>query len=277
MQKTPTERAEARRIELDRRISKAPMVEIVGVIDASGSGGVKYQGDRQWRFVANLCAWRCNGGPVRTQPVRLERFVSEGALAAANRRAQAWKTFRCRARLLDAGLDGGPRALAVRVLPTKGRDTEMEALRKALQVPLYRRVPGIGRVVLDRRSDFWTGRTKWVRSKVLVNLRGDPKNYQKAQLRATGSVIAKAGSWDTRLKRQAAKELLSLKNKSWRRDAEIAVSSKDFQQRLTLECWTMFADGSMEFSFDDGDLFFGHEIVISVDPKGRLGKPELHG
>jgi hypothetical protein len=275
--KTRIERAEARRIEIENRVKKAPVVEISGVIDAGGSGGVKHQGDRQWRFVATLCAWRCNGGPVRTQALRLERWISEKALAAANRRDQAWKPIRCRARLLDEDFDGGPRALAVRMLPTKGRDAELDATRQALQVPVYRRVPGIGRVVLDRRIDFWTGRTKWTSTKILMYLRGDPNEYSEAKLRTIRGVAAKAGTWDARLKRHAVKDLLSLKNKSWRGDAEKTVSSKAFQQRLTLECWTTFADGSMEFSFDDGDLFLGHEIVIPVDTKGRLGKPQLHG
>ena len=275
--KTRTERAEARRIEIENRVKKAPVVEISGVIGAGGSGGVKHQGDRQWRFVAILCAWRCNGGPVRTQPLRVERLISEKALAAANRRSQAWKPIRCRARLLDEGLEGGPRALAVRMLPVKGRDTELDATRKALQVPVYRRVPGIGRVVLDRRFDTWTGRTKWAGSKVQVHLRGDPNEYSATKLRSIRGVVAKTGTWDARLKRHAVKEFLSLKNKSWRGDGEKPVSSKAFQTRLTLECWTTFADGSMEFSFDDGDLFLGHEIVIPVDTKGRLGKPQMHG
>ncbi|HEX8876749.1 MAG TPA: DUF2262 domain-containing protein [Phycisphaerales bacterium] len=271
------EQIEAERIAIEKRVAKAPIVTITGIIDASGSGGCRHQGDRMWRFVAHLCAWRCEDGPVRTQRLRLERWVSEKGLEAATRRAPAWKMIRCRARLLDADPSTEPRALAIRMMPPGRPHADLDAVRDALQTPVHRRVPGIGRVTLDRRIDMWTGRAKWAGGKVEVVLGGDPKAYSTKTFELIQSVAATAATWDARLKRHAAKHLVKLKNEAWREDGVKPITSKLFAQRLKLQNWLTRADRSMEFSFDDGDLFFGHEIVVSVDPKGRLGEPELHG
>lgn len=124
---------------------------------------------------------------------------------------------------------------------------------------------------------MWTGRAKWAGGNVNVRLGGDPKASSPETSRLIQAVVATAATWDGRLKRHAAKHLLKLKNKAWREDGGKPITSKVFAKRLKLQNWLTRADRSMEFSFDDGDLFFGHEIVVSVDPKGRLGKPELHG
>jgi hypothetical protein len=56
---------------------------------------------------------------------------------------------------------------------------------------------------------------------------------------------------------------LPLKNESWLGDNESEVSAEAFVERLALQSITVYPDGELEFGFEDGDLFWGHFIIVS--------------
>ena len=61
----------------------------------------------------------------------------------------------------------------------------------------------------------------------------------------------------------ACEELLLLKNDGWLQDHESPVSSADFVARLRLESLGVYADRECEIFFSDGDLFWGHTVLVS--------------
>ena len=63
----------------------------------------------------------------------------------------------------------------------------------------------------------------------------------------------------------SCESLISIKNDTWLEDDEKALSKDQFISRLTLESVTIYPDASMEFAFEDGDLFWGHVILVSYE------------
>mgnify|MGYP000913203637 FL=1 len=59
------------------------------------------------------------------------------------------------------------------------------------------------------------------------------------------------------------KYLLDVKNSSWLEENELDLTENEFRKRLTLESITVMDLGDIEFWFNDGDLFWGHSILVS--------------
>jgi hypothetical protein len=68
--------------------------------------------------------------------------------------------------------------------------------------------------------------------------------------------------WDRRVRDCAAKELLPLKNENWAEEDGSSVSRDQFEKRVSLQYITVQPDGDFEMCYDDGELFFGHEIIV---------------
>lgn len=62
----------------------------------------------------------------------------------------------------------------------------------------------------------------------------------------------------------AAKKLLKLKNDLWLEDDEKELSKKEFKTRMEFTSLYVFRE-SANFYFDDGDLFWGHTIEVTVN------------
>ncbi len=96
------------------------------------------------------------------------------------------------------------------------------------------------------------------------------------------TMLRDAGQWvrdivaiDRRARAYAAGALLDLYNDEWREEA--VLSPADFSQRLTLESVTFYPDGSVEVFYDDGDLFWGHVVIVSAERGPRFTGADIAG
>ena len=75
----------------------------------------------------------------------------------------------------------------------------------------------------------------------------------------------------------ATAKLLTLRNKTWREEHENVLAAGQFASRLKLAGVQVYEDGSHAFYVDDGDLFWGHSVVVNVGPRGALQSAEIAG
>ena len=47
--------------------------------------------------------------------------------------------------------------------------------------------------------------------------------------------------------------------------------------RMTLTEFAAYEDGSIEISYDDGDLFWGHTITVTLDEHGAVQEVGING
>jgi hypothetical protein len=73
----------------------------------------------------------------------------------------------------------------------------------------------------------------------------------------------------------AAGELLETHNDAWNEDEPI--SAQTFAERMTLEGVGVDRDGCGSLYYEDGDLFWGHCIVVSVDRNREFRSADIAG
>jgi hypothetical protein len=71
--------------------------------------------------------------------------------------------------------------------------------------------------------------------------------------------------------------LLASKNSHWLERNESQLSSKEFLTRIKLESIEFFDDISFELSYDGGNIFAGHDIVVQITSNGKIEKVTVEG
>jgi hypothetical protein len=111
-----------------------------------------------------------------------------------------------------------------------------------------------------------------------INVYGDKGRASSAELSMQANKVYQwvMDGQDT-IRTYCASELLGLKNDLWLMAGEDEVTADEFKHRLQLEAITCRLDGSAEVCFLDGDLFWGHAIIVTTDPELRLKDAEIAG
>jgi hypothetical protein len=234
--------------------------EFVGVVGPSGVAGVGSSGPGQWTMAFSFEDWREAGHPVCTATVRVEKEVSEFVLRSYMGAIDAYSVIRVCGRLVN---DGERNTLEMKyLLGVNEVDAELKALAHELQKPVERKSAIFGRMILDRRVNWFEGKAIWHDSEVRIALdMDDAESFESVEGIAAG-VWQIHGRWQRELEEVAVRELLSVKNESWLEDGEGPISRDEFLARMKLESVTVRADGTVEFWHEDGDLFWGHMIKV---------------
>jgi hypothetical protein len=99
-----------------------------------------------------------------------------------------------------------------------------------------------------------------------------PARLEKARAiyRAVDSVVDRTANY-------AASKLLELKNDSWEEEDGKVISHQEFKERLVISSITLDHDGDLVIYFEDGDLFFGHHVMVTESSDGSLDRAEIQG
>ena len=79
------------------------------------------------------------------------------------------------------------------------------------------------------------------------------------------------------LEKSMVEEMLELKNDTWLDEEETALSAADFKKKIKLETLMVSEDGSHQLFYADGDLFWGHTIVVNLDDQDAYEDATLFG
>jgi hypothetical protein len=81
----------------------------------------------------------------------------------------------------------------------------------------------------------------------------------------------------TEIESVIVRDLLLLKNESWLNEEEIAISQKDFVDSLTLTSLSFDHVLAFNLNFNDGDLFWGHEIILQIEENCTIKTAKIEG
>lgn len=130
---------------------------------------------------------------------------------------------------------------------------------------------------LDRRFDDYNGKAQWCGAEVRLSLSCADASEPRGALAAAASLFQDQAEWSKRVKEFAADRLLPVKNEYWLQDNEAELSREDFISRMTLEEISVDESGAFSFWHDDGDLFWGHSILINGDLTEGLTDADIPG
>lgn len=119
----------------------------------------------------------------------------------------------------------------------------------------------LGRLTYDESLDWYEGT---VGEGVPVYINTDEESRADSTLAYARQVLTDLSGLDRRARQMAASHLLKLKNETWLEEDEPPVNAEDFQARLTLESITFYPDETAEVFYGDGDLFWGHTVLLNL-------------
>lgn len=248
--------------QLLKQLQGAPLVDVLGVLAASGVGGCWSQGDTLWTLGFEFAAWRIGGGPLKTEPLYVRRKVQEKQIDKYRDLVKPNGVTRIRARVVEDSVFGRPDALLARVVGQDDSDAELNAEVKRLLQPVKMKDKTFGTFTLNKRIDWYEGRAAWNGRKVHLSLTASqPRDVERA-LKVARTLWRAQKSWRTKVLAYASRQLLPLKNENWLGDDERPLTARQFQSRMKLESISVSPNGSFEFWHDDGNLFWGHSIQI---------------
>src|SRR5262245_20904819 len=192
-------KAEARMKRLRDQLAAASVVEVLGVVSASGAGGGRSGGEKLWTLRFTLDAWRIKGADVQDRPLGVQRPVNDKDLRRYMEALESYTVVRLKARVVENSVLGNPQALLVKLIGVDTSDVELNAKAVELQKPVTFTDSKLGTFTLDRRVDWFTAETKWLGKPVSLNLSATkPKDLEKA-LKAAHALWKAQKGWSKRI------------------------------------------------------------------------------
>lgn len=257
-------------------LASEPVVRIFGVVAPSGCAAGKSPEEPLWMFHFGLAAWRVGDGGIEGEELFVWRSVEEPDRVRLSVAVDPYAVLALEVRLSrpDAGRRREAWLEAV-IGPKELSDLTAEA--KRLQEPVTRDVPGFGKLVLDRRVEWYVGRAQWGGAEVTLNLVAEHDAELEAALGFARRMWADQPGWRQRVGAYAVQELLEVKNGGWLSEGEAKLTEAQFLERITLTSITVGPTGSFSFWHDDGDVFWGHSVVVSGTVDGGPDDADIPG
>jgi len=246
-------------------------VVVQGVVSPESQGGWAGQSDDYEVHCFTFAAWRRLGGPGAERDLTILRAVPPDA--------DYWGDFPKHAiRRLSVLLStDGTRAIFAEALPVDSPDQELQAIAARLQRPVIFPTDRFGDLTLDRSVGQFEGEAIWNGKTIQIVFPVKDERPDKDALRTAESLWSDQARWKARLEDFAVKQLLQLKNKTWLEEGESELTAAEFVARMTLTSISIESDGEFSFWYDDGDLFWGHVIMVSGDMKDGPTDAGIHG
>lgn len=171
--------------------------------------------------------------------------------------------------------------MLVKILESDVQDERLLEYKKHLAKPVVITTK-YGEFELDRSLSWFSANIQMGEFNVLVSLETDEEDGDTANdaLEAFLRIADDFEVFDKKNKEYAAEQLLDLANE-WledREDAELeTITHEIFVNAMKISEMVVSPDGSVVLYYNDGDLFWGHAIEISVDPDGTVSDANIAG
>lgn len=241
---------------------------ILAVTGANGFGGGKTHGEELWTISIGLTAWMEEDSPdIHRGEFVLSTVGDEQLLEVLRRRTRPDFIIKFKGRVSEDG-----KRLLLLDLPEPGFDPDLKAILEEQKKPVTFWEEGLGTFALNRQVDWFETEVDWLGGQ--ISLVFDAEEDRAEVLQRAKTLLAGAADWDQRIRAYAADDLLVSAN-DWAEDEEI--TREQFIQRMELESIEIRADGSFEFWFADGDMFYGHSIHVSGDMENGPDDAAMEG
>jgi hypothetical protein len=246
-------------------------VVIQGIISPSSQGGWPGRNARYAVHFFTLVAWRKPGEKINQRPLTVLRPVPPNRDYFQD--FPAYSLHRMRVLLSS----DETRAILEKTDSFDGPDDELIAIGEELRKPVVVSTNLFGDLTLNRQIDWFEGKATWNGKEVEITLVTDNPAALDSILKTAEVLWASQAGWKRRVDQFAAQELLPIKNENWLDDDESELSPEEFIRRMDLKSISISPHGDFEFWHNDGDLFWGHSILIRASLNGGLIDADIPG
>ena len=165
--------------------------------------------------------------------------------------------------------------MLLEVLDRDLRQPELDQVLADYNRPVVFTDPLCGEFSLNRQFDWFEGEADWAGESCLVYLECDEAGGETAgaALAAFRPIYQKAADWDRTFRTFAAGELAGLAS-DWQ---EKTVTEADFARKISISEFSMDPEGTYTVYYHDGDLFYGHVIVLTGSGETGPESAEIAG
>jgi hypothetical protein len=181
-----------------------------------------------------------------------------------------------RGRLCERSPFGDTRSLMIELVSTPA-DEELTSALRSYKTPVVKRDLVLGELSLNKTVGWYEGHVAWCGRQVELALPPDGSGDVAAAVATMKSLLQDQSGWKRKNEDYAVNTLLELKNENWLDEGEEEVTKEEFASRMVLESIIAYPDGEYEFWYSDGDLFWGHSILVSGDLKSGPNDADIPG
>ncbi len=135
--------------------------------------------------------------------------------------------------------------------------------------------PIFGELTWEDHLEWWTGQVTVTPDHSIQVALSTPEDGLETLLGQAHPLLAHIRQEEADLRQATAEALLELYNTAWNEGP--AIDGARLAACITLQAVTFYPDGSAELFYDDGDLFAGHMLLVSLDADGTLQDATLAG
>lgn len=242
---------------------------ILAVTGANGFNGNRAGKDKGWWASIGLTAWMEEDSPdIHRGEFVLSTIADDRLLGFLRQRARPDFIIKFRGRVSEDG-----RRLLLLDLPEPGFDPDLKAILEEQKKPVSFWEEGLGTFTLNRQVNWFETELDWLGTE--ISLVFDQDESRADCVMNAKTLLAGAAEWDRRVREYAAGELTGLAN-DWA-EGEEEITEEQFMERMELESVEIREDGSFEFWFADGDMFYGHSIHVTGDLENGPDWAQMEG
>lgn len=249
--------------KLEQEFATLPDTIIYGVVGANGPSAGNSPPHQEWSLIFSLIAWKEAGGKINPSRLIVSKQLANGELQAIQDSVKKESLVQLKVKLSRVSPFGDARAQLISILNPPD-DTELKAVLEQYKSPVEITHPKFGLLTFNRSLNWFEGSINWMGQPVRVSISVDEENASIASsIKTLEALYRHTSDWSKKITDYAVAELLDLKNESWRTEDQEEVTASAFAQAMQLESITVDSDGEFEFWHHDGDLFWGHSILIT--------------
>jgi hypothetical protein len=137
--------------------------------------------------------------------------------------------------------------------------------------------PRLGLLRYNNKYDCYEGQITLQQVSISFSFVKDDESEIELILDSINRFVDHLGIYTENAKNYAVEKLLELKNETWLDEDEEPLTPEQFKIRMILESIDISSKGDVAFFYNDGDLFFGHCILIKMDSNNRFIDSEIAG
>lgn len=253
------------------------VMEIAAVTGASGIGAGRANGNTLWHASIPLIAWMdvTNQEVIHQEELRLEWLVDDEGWKAA-------KDLLSSNSLVHLLVHKGEHSfMLVHVVASSYQHPKLEQIRLDAMKPVFYEDSLLGSFVLDKRVKLFEKEISWDGQEGILYFDWDEEEQvMKSALQTAYALIQDQEHWSQQIRAYAAEQLAELAN-DWLHDHEEpaydVITPDLFMKLMELDSISVYPNGDFEVFFRDGDMFWGHSIIVDGNINGSMNSAEIAG
>lgn len=162
------------------------------------------------------------------------------------------------------------------IIDTNYKDNDLNIILEKYSKPVYYKYEELGDFELDKSINMFNKNIEWDNNNISISFENIDEEVNKKSADIIKKIFANKKDIDKKLKDNISENMLEDAN-SWNDDAEKPhINKEDFTKLIALTSITISED-IITFWFDDGDIFWGHSIVVESDYDFNFAEPYIIG